>query len=308
MMKTLMRICFIALAVILAAVPLLACGGGGAPPPTPTPTPAPTPPEPAPSPPTPGGNQSPIITSLTAEPGKVDPGGTSTITCTATDPDGDNLSYTWSVTDGTFSGTEKIILWKAPNADGEFVISVTVYDGKGGTAEKQRTIVAGTPQRTMILEPVPDESGSVYSAGDLVSSWLVGDNAENNGVRAFFSFNITATGLTLAEIKEAKLTFETKEIVGNPWIVHAFLYVDEVSYGPQPLRGGDFDLGGLELAKSASSAPGAIDVTLPIERLLRPPANDRFQVRLRLGQPTNHNSQDDYISFSNAFINIIYVK
>ena len=307
-MKTIIKVCFMALAVLLAATPLLACGGPEAPPPAPAPapSPAPTPPTPAPPPSPPSGNQPPVITSVTAEPPKVVPGGTSTITCAATDPDGDNLSYTWSVTGGTFSRAEEVILWQAPEADGEFVISVTVKDGKGGTAEKQVTIIAGTPPRTIVLDPLPDESGSVYFTGDLVSSWLVGDNAVNNGVRAYFSFDIS--GFALAEIKEAKLTFNTKEIVGDPWLIHAFMYVEQVDYGERPLRGGDFDIDGFELAKSASSAPGAIDVALPIERLMRPPAKHRLQVRLRLGQPTNHNSQDDYISFSGATISITYVK
>lgn len=305
-MKTPVKVCFITLAALLAAMPLLACGGPEAPPPAPAPSPAPTPAPPAPPPSPPAGNQPPVITSLIAEPGKVDPGGTSTIICAATDPDGDTLSYTWSVTGGTFSRAEEVILWKAPEADGEFVISVTVKDGKGGTAGKQVTIIAGTPPRTIVLDPIPDESGSVYFTGDLVSSWLVGDNADNNGVRAYFSFDIT--GFALAEIKEAKLIFRTGETVGNPWLIHAFMYVEQVDYGARPLQGGDFDLGGFELAKSASSAPGTIDVTLPIRRLLRPPAKHRFQVRLRLGQPTNHNSQEEYISFSGASVNIIYTK
>ncbi len=309
-MKTLIRVCFITLAVLLAATPLLACGGPEPPPTAPVPSPAPAPPpaptpSPAPTPP-PTANQPPAITSLTAEPEKVDLGGTSTITCAATDPDGDTLSYTWSVTGGTFSKREEVILWAAPEADGEFVISVTVKDGKGGTAKQQLTIIAGSPAITIVLNSLPDESGSVYSTGDLVSSWQVGDNTDNNGVRAFFSFDISA--LALAEIKEAKLTFDTEEIVGDPWRISGFLHVEQVDYGKRPLQGGDFDIKGQELAKFSASPPGQVDVALPIARLLRPPFKHRLQVRLRLTLPTNHNSQDDYMSFSGASVNITYVK
>jgi len=317
-MKTLIKVCFVALALLLTAVPLLACGGGAAPAPSPAPTPAPTPspapspaPTPSPAPPAPSpaprpGNQPPVVTSFTAELAKVDRGGTSTITCVATDPDGDTLSYIWSATGGTITGKGNIITWKAPDADGEFVISLTVDDGKGGTIQKQLTIIAGTPQMTMVLSPLPGESGSAYFSGDLVPSWLVGDNAANNGVRAFFSFDIT--GFAQADIKEAKLTFTTKETIGSPWTISGFMYVEQVDYGERYLQGVDFNLQGYELAKSSSSAPGAIDVRLPIARQLEPPAKHRLQIRLRLGQPTNHNSQDDYISFSGAAINIIYVK
>ncbi|MFC2013518.1 hypothetical protein ACFLU8_01330 [Chloroflexota bacterium] len=74
-MRALIRVCFIALAVLLAATPLLACGGAEAPAPSPAPTPSPTPTPPAPTPSPPAGNQPPVITSLNAEPGNVDPGG-----------------------------------------------------------------------------------------------------------------------------------------------------------------------------------------------------------------------------------------
>lgn len=387
-MKTLIKVFFITLALLLAAMPLVACGSPEAPPPAPAPAPAPSP-----APPT--GNQPPVITSLTAEatklipgatskitcladdadgdtlsytwsatggtmstikqtctwtapnfdgefeisvtvndgkggtaardctitvtatqrpvissltaePAKVTPGETTTITCMATDPDGDTLSYAWSATGGTVSGTGNIITWKSPEVDGEFIISVTVDDGRGGTVKGQCTIIVGAPVITIIFDPVPDESGSVYFTGDLASSWLVGDNADNNGVRAFFSFDISS--LTGAEINEAKLTFNTKEIVGDPWLIHAFLFVEQIDYGTRPVQGGDFDIKGQELAKFTSSPPGEIDVKLPIERLLRPPVKPRFQVRLRLGQHTTYNDEDDYISFSGAALTVTYIK
>ena len=48
-------------------------------------------------------NQSPTINSLTADPTTVSPGGTSKISVSASDPDGDPLSYTWSTTGGSLS-------------------------------------------------------------------------------------------------------------------------------------------------------------------------------------------------------------
>ncbi len=305
MMKFSIKVCFTALVLLLAAMPLLACGGAEAPPPAPAPAPSPAP-TPAPTPPPPAGNKPPVITSLSAEPPKVEVGGATTLTCTASDPDGDTLSFTWSASDGTISVGGEVTTWKAPDAEGDFVISVTVDDGKGGTTTKELTIISGSPQRTILLEPVTDEVGSVFFTGDLIDSWQIGDNEANNAVRAFFSFDIT--GLASAEIIKATLNFNTKEVVANPWGISAYLHVDQVDYGERALQGGDFDIDGFELAKFTSTPPGDVDVTLPISRLLRSPVKHRLQVRLRLGQTSNQNSKAEYVDISNASINLIYRK
>lgn len=78
-------------------------------------------------------NQAPTITNITSASISITPGGDTTITCTATDPDGDTITYSWTVTGGTVSGTGGTITWEAPGAEGTYTISVEVSDGKGGT-------------------------------------------------------------------------------------------------------------------------------------------------------------------------------
>jgi iron complex transport system substrate-binding protein len=86
----------------------------------------------------------PVITSLTPSPSSVAPGESSTITCVASDPDGDALSYTWSATGGTISGVGNIITWVAPPATGVFTISVAVADDETGTATASCYVAATT--------------------------------------------------------------------------------------------------------------------------------------------------------------------
>jgi hypothetical protein len=77
-------------------------------------------------------NHPPVINSLTTNCPRVKPAGTGTITCDATDPDGDELTYTWSAERGTISGEGPVVTWTAPGEYGNYVITVTVSDGRGG--------------------------------------------------------------------------------------------------------------------------------------------------------------------------------
>ena len=79
------------------------------------------------------GNRAPSP-SLAAAPDAVDPSGVSTITCTASDPDGDDITYAWYAEDGTISGSGATVTWTGPLAAGVYEVSVTVDDGEGHTA------------------------------------------------------------------------------------------------------------------------------------------------------------------------------
>ncbi len=76
-------------------------------------------------------NHPPVIERLTAEPPVVNQGKTTTIQCIASDPDGDELGYNWSVSRGNISGQGSAVIWTAPNTCGTYIITVTVADGRG---------------------------------------------------------------------------------------------------------------------------------------------------------------------------------
>lgn len=251
-------------------------------------------------------NQRPVVSSIIAEPATLEQGETSTIVCLASDPDGDPLTYTWEATGGTVTGAGNTVTWEAPSVGGEFVISVSIDDGKGGITESSCRIVVQIPEVTVILTPLPDESGSIYYDGYIITSFRIGDNADNVGVRPYFSFDITE--LTGAEIKEAKLTFPIKETVNNPWFVPPTLYVDNVEYGARALQAADFHLEGIKIAEFSSTPPGEVDAYLRLTNALRPPVKPRLQIRLRLATNNNLNSREDYIEFTTAELTVTYVK
>jgi hypothetical protein len=77
-------------------------------------------------------NRRPIITSLKAEAEWIAPLGNLQVTCIASDPDGDELSYEWITTGGDISGTGHEVIWTAPEEVGIYDITVIVDDGHDG--------------------------------------------------------------------------------------------------------------------------------------------------------------------------------
>jgi hypothetical protein len=100
-------------------------------------------------------NQPPVISSITAEPQSVPPGGSSTITVVASDPDGDPLSYSWSASGGSISGSGAQVTWTAPGVAGTYTVTATVSDGKGGSDSASVSIsVAGLPDLAISEEDI----------------------------------------------------------------------------------------------------------------------------------------------------------
>jgi hypothetical protein len=85
-------------------------------------------------------NHRPIITSLEAEADWTTLSDSLHVTCNASDPDGDELSYNWSASGGGINGEGATVTWTAPDAVGYYNVTVTVTDGRGGEVMKQVTI------------------------------------------------------------------------------------------------------------------------------------------------------------------------
>jgi hypothetical protein len=85
-------------------------------------------------------NNQPIIASLEPEAEQVVPLGSLQVVCTASDPDGDELSYEWSASAGEVSGDGYTATWTAPASEGSYSVAVVVTDGHGGEVTGYVTI------------------------------------------------------------------------------------------------------------------------------------------------------------------------
>ncbi|MGB4205515.1 MAG: Ig-like domain-containing protein [Bacteroidales bacterium] len=111
-------------------------------------------------------NKAPVITSVSVEPASVNANGMATVTVVASDPDGDALTYSYTVTGGSVSGTGANVTWTAPSVEGAHSINVTVSDGKGGSATGSAALT--------VLPPVTQVTGTARFpagvSGDLANS------------------------------------------------------------------------------------------------------------------------------------------
>lgn len=118
-------------------------------------------------------NRPPRISDVTVEPEAPREGQPVALTAIARDPDGDDLTYTWTV-DGSVQGvTGASVRWPAA-AVGDHWVEVVVEDGQGGRAEESLgfTVTAVTPPAAEEVETTTTSLGDdpVASPGDEVDS------------------------------------------------------------------------------------------------------------------------------------------
>ncbi len=77
-------------------------------------------------------NHAPTISRVSARPRKINLNSNSQANCTASDPDGDSLTYSWSSNAGVFTGSGSNVVWTSPSVAGNYVLYVTVNDGRSG--------------------------------------------------------------------------------------------------------------------------------------------------------------------------------
>lgn len=258
-------------------------------------------------------NRDPEILSMDANPDTVLPNGKATITCGAKDPDGDVPEYSWEATAGSITGLGDTITWTAPDREGEFTIAVIVGDGKGGQNRADVSITVRRAIKTVTLNLLTNETGTISSTGDKdTSKIMAGDSDKNVGYRAFFSFDISQ--LKGADIKDAKLTFTTRNVMNEPFdkkttgLGGLQLYSVRGEQGQLP----DYDAARFPLAKVPSvmwEPPTVIDVTPAVRGAL---ITSEYSVHLHFGASfpakTNGNGMTDYIRWSVVTLTVTYAE
>ncbi|HEX5745940.1 MAG TPA: Ig-like domain-containing protein [Archangium sp.] len=118
-------------------------------------------------------NRAPTLGPVASTQTTLNEGSTASLSVTATDPDGDTLTYSWTQSPfsplGTFAeGSSSTASWTAPfiSSNTTFVLKVTVSDGKGGSAQ-------GTVSVTVVNVPALNQAPIVDAAISVDTQGLV---------------------------------------------------------------------------------------------------------------------------------------
>jgi hypothetical protein len=254
-----------------------------------------------------GANQSPIISSLSANPSGILYGGSAVITCIASDPDGDVVRYSWSASEGSITGVGNKVTWIAPSKGGSFNVTVIVSDGKGGQTQGNVMVTVSASTNTTTITPVAQETGTVDSKGDKdTSRTRAGDDDKNVGYRAFWSFDVFS--LAGKNIQNATLKLTTKTVVGDPFSSPPNLggmRFWKVTYGDK-LPSFSYSGSNLVNIPVQTTPPSSLDVTQEIANVAAAAAN-RFQVEaLFPNRESNGDNTAQFIEWSDVVLEVTY--
>jgi hypothetical protein len=242
----------------------------------------------------------------------------------ASDPDGDSLSYSWSVTGGSIADTaSNPIQWRTPGSAGSYTINVSISDGRGGSITKTKTVTVNIP--TVGLDPstgiitvqninlslVNSEGGYIERNGYINSGGClyVGDSNNNRTCNGYLSFDIS--GIAGSSIQAASLTFNLNNTYGSPSPFFTNISVFALYWGASPLTLAVDDTPAANVDYSAS--PSFVSNSSLIAARLQDAINagrDRFQLRIGVipGWSDSNNAWDGWeYQQSNVTLNIDYL-
>jgi hypothetical protein len=132
---------------------------------------------------------------------------------TASDPDGDQVSYSWDIAGNAFTTSSATITF---SSGGNGLVTLTVSDGKGGTASDSRTFIVGTMAGnwTGFLNGVPiTVSLTQPAAGIIAGTW---SQTAGSGVLDPATVNkIDASGNVTMRFKVSQGRFNDFTITGT---------------------------------------------------------------------------------------------
>jgi len=136
-------------------------------------------------------NENPVITSATRTPsGDVDTNTDVSFAASATDADGDSLTYAWDFGDSSTSTQQNPT--KRYTAPGTYDVKLTVSDGKGGTATQTLNVVVAQGNRAPTVTAGRTPAGNV-APGTEIAFTATGADADGDALTYAWDFGDSTT-------------------------------------------------------------------------------------------------------------------
>lgn len=239
----------------------------------------------------------------------IDPGTKYGIYANAFDPDGDNITYEWTVSGGSIDDVNaKTTAWNTPDSLGSYTIQVEIEDGRGGYAVEIINVNVGSQIQIGRMDvPIVWQEGGSISPDEIgyriANNHIVGDTYTNEQCKGFISFDIT--NLSGANITGATLTVNNSRIIGDP---SGFipLWVSSANWEPGNIVLDDFNIP-VDLIQEFSTLSFICD-SPNLKSYIQDAINsgrDRFQVVLFFnGMATDNDNDYDIWEYSDYGINL----
>jgi hypothetical protein len=130
--------------------------------------------------------RNPEILEINADPSEIGLGESTTVSCLASDPDEDILSYHWSSTHGSFQWNDSsVVEWTGPDEAGYYYLYCHVGDGAGGEAFDSVGVSVG---RRVAYYPFNGnaEDASGYNNHGIVSGAVLTEDWQGNPNSAYY--------------------------------------------------------------------------------------------------------------------------
>jgi hypothetical protein len=229
-------------------------------------------------------------------------------TADASDPDGDSLTYSWSVSDGSIANPDiNPVKWTMPTSAANYDITVLVDDGNGGTAERTETFE--------VLD-IPSQSlAQVSGGGSIIKDYMavpqsiasVGDFVTNKPERGYLSFDISS--LSGKTVVSAEMKFNSYSENADPYSLIEKIWLEAVYWGNDDIKLADFYLQGVMLGEydiptfTCSSQKLVDELNKAIDN-----GHAKFQVRLRhKGYASDNDNTKDVLSYGPVEFTVYYL-
>jgi hypothetical protein len=235
----------------------------------------------------------PIVNSFNISPGRIVPGGSSTLSWDVSGAA--TVSIDQQIGNVGLSGTRVVM----PTKTTTYILTATNVVGTV-TATTQVLIAEALPS-TVELYSIAAEDGQVRRDGYVGTEPDVGDTKSGTTIQAFLSFDISMIPKG-AIITSATLDLTAAALFGDPFSKLGMLFVCDCQY--RALSARDFAIGPAFGALQTIPVPPSQPITsyilaTAIQKQVDA-GNPRFQLRLQFEKPQFYNNQADYMALGDG--------